>query len=114
MNGAGRRLNVIHQSLVRPVLLAGAERPLAIANWITAAALILGGGKWYTAALGVLLATAGHWLLVQLAKIDPELSQVYLRHIRYRQARYPARASIWTPPPARIRPTVPLPRELRS
>ena len=44
MNGEGRRLNVIHQSLVRPVLLAGAERPLAIANWITAAALILGGG----------------------------------------------------------------------
>ena len=41
MNGAGRRLNIIHQSLVRPVLLAGAERPLAIANWITAAALIL-------------------------------------------------------------------------
>ena len=85
MNGEGRRLNVIHQSLVRPVLLAGAERPLAIANWITAAALILGGGQWYTAILGALLATAGHWLLVQLAKIDPELSQVYIRHIRYRQ-----------------------------
>ena len=85
MNGEGRRLNVIHQSLVRPVLLAGAERPLAIANWITAAALILGPGQWYTAALGVLLATAGHWLLVQLAKIDPELSQVYIRHIRYRR-----------------------------
>jgi type IV secretion system protein TrbD len=112
MNGEGRRLNIIHQSLVRPVLLAGAERPLAIANWVTAAALILGGGQWYAAALGALLAT--HWLLVQLAKIDPELSQVYIRHIRYRQDRYPARASIWAPPPARIRPTVPLPRELRA
>ena len=61
-----------------------------------------------------LLATGGHWLLVQLAKIDPELSQVYIRHIRYRQDRYPARACIWAPPPARIRPTVPLPRELRA
>ena len=61
MNEGRRRLNVIHQSLVRPVLLAGAERPLAIANWITAAALILGAGQWYTAVLGVLLATAGHW-----------------------------------------------------
>jgi hypothetical protein len=50
----------------------------------------------------------------QLAKVDPELSQVYIRHIRYRQDRYPARASIWAPPPARIRPTVPLPRELRA
>ena len=114
MNGEGRRLNIIHQSLVRPVLLAGAERPLAIANWITAAALILGTGTWYTAILGALLATAGHWALVQLAKIDPELSQIYIRHIRYRQERYPARASIWAPPPSRIRPTVPLPRELRG
>ena len=114
MNGEGRRLNVIHQSLVRPVLLAGAERPLAIANWITAAALILGAGQWYTAILGGLLATGGHWLLVQLAKIDPELSQVYIRHIRYRQKRYPARASLWAPAPARIRPTVPQPRELRG
>ena len=63
MNGAGRRLNVIHQSLVRPVLLAGAERPLAIANWITAAALILGAGQWYTAILGALSRplAIGHW-----------------------------------------------------
>jgi hypothetical protein len=38
------RFTPIHQSLVRPILLAGAERPLAIANWITAAALILGAG----------------------------------------------------------------------
>jgi len=114
MDGEGRRLNVIHQSLVRPVLLAGAERPLAIANWITAAALILGAGQWYTAVLGALLATAGHWLLVQLAKIDPALSQVYIRHIRYRQNRYPARASLWAPAPVRIRPTVPQPRDLRG
>ncbi len=53
-------------------------------------------------------------MLVQLAKIDPELSQVYLRHIRYRQARYPARAAIWAQPIARTRPTVPTPRELRG
>jgi type IV secretory pathway TrbD component len=63
VNEGRQRLNVIHQSLVRPVLLAGAERPLALANWIAAAALILGGGRWYTAALGVLLAppATGHW-----------------------------------------------------
>ena len=114
MNGEGRRLNIIHQSLVRPVLLAGAERPLAIANWITAAALILGAGQWYTAVLGALLATAGHWALVQAAKIDPQLSQVYVRHWRYQQDCYPARASIEAPLPPRIRPTVPTPREMRG
>ncbi len=57
-----RRVSTIHQSLTRPVLLAGAERPLAIANWITAAALILGSGlHWYTILIGVLLVTVGHW-----------------------------------------------------
>ena len=110
MDEGRRRLNIIHQSLVRPVLLAGAERPLAIANWITAAALILGAGQWYTAALGALLATAGHWALVQAAKIDPQLSRVYVRHWRYEQDCYPARASVWAPAPSRVRPTVPTPR----
>jgi len=114
MEEGRRRLNVIHQSLVRPVLLAGAERSLAIGNWIAAAALILGGGQWYTAALGALLATAGHWALVQAAKVDPQLSQVYIRHWRYKQKSYPARASIQAPAPPRIRPTVPTPREMRG
>src|SRR6516165_9342426 len=103
MEEGGRRLNIIHQSLVRPVLLAGAERPLAIGNWIAAAALILGGGRWYTWAVGVLLATVGHWALVQAAKVDPRLSQVYIRHFRYEQHSYPARASIWAPSPPRVR-----------
>ena len=113
MNGEGRRLNVIHQSLVRPVLLAGAERPLAIANWITAAALIFGGGlHWYTVAMGAFLLTVGHWALVQAAKFDPQLSQVYVRHIRY-QDYYPARAPISASPP-RIRVSVPTPKEMRA
>ena len=107
-----RRVSAIHQALTRPILLAGAERPLAIGNWITAAALILGSGlHWYTIALGVLLVTLGHWALVQAAKFDPQLSQVYIRHIR-QQDYYPARASVFAPP-ARIRPSVPTPREMR-
>ncbi|MBF6570765.1 MAG: VirB3 family type IV secretion system protein [Candidatus Binataceae bacterium] len=113
MNQGGTRFNVIHQSLVRPILLAGAERPLAIANWIASAALILGGGQWYTAALGALLATAGHWALVQAAKVDSQFSRVCIRQFRY-QERYSARASVWAPAPARVRPTVPTPREMRG
>ena len=66
-----RRVSAIHQSLTQPILLAGAERPLAIANWITAAALILGGGlHWYTIVMGAFLLTVGHWALVQAAKFD--------------------------------------------
>ena len=108
-----RRVSAIHQSLTRPILLARAERPLAISNWITAAALIFGGGlHWYTVAMGAFLLTVGHWALVQAAKFDPHLSQVYVRHIRY-QDYYPARAPISASPP-RIRVSVPTPKEMRA
>jgi len=108
-----RRVSTIHRSLTQPILLAGAERPLAIANWITAAALIFGGGlHWYTVAMGTFLLTLGHWALVQAAKFDPQLSQVYVRHIRY-QDYYPARAPISASPP-RIRVSVPTPKEMRA
>jgi type IV secretion system protein VirB3 len=108
-----QRISAIHRSLTQPILLAGAERPLAIANWITAAALIFGGGlHWYTVAVGAFLLTVGHWALVQAAKFDPQLSQVYIRHIRY-QDYYPARAPL-TAAPARIRASVPSPKEMRA
>ena len=107
-----RRVSAIHQSLTRPTLLAGAERQLALANWISAAGLICGAGlHCYTIAMGILLLTLGHWALVQAAKFDPQLSRVYIRHIRY-QEYYPARASIDAPPP-HIRPSVPTPKEMR-
>jgi type IV secretory pathway TrbD component len=110
---AERRVSAIHQSLTQPILLAGAERPLAIANWITAAALVFGGGlHWYTIAMGTLLLTVGHWALVQAAKFDPQLSRVYVRHVHH-QDYYPARASVTAPPP-RIRPSVPTPKEIRA
>jgi type IV secretion system protein VirB3 len=107
-----RRVSAIHRSLTQPILLGGAERPLAIANWITAAALIFGGGlHWYTVAMGAFLLTVGHWALVQAAKFDPQLSKVYVRHIRYQDC-YPARAPISASPP-RIRASVPTPKEMR-
>ncbi|MGH7841344.1 MAG: conjugal transfer protein TrbD [Candidatus Binataceae bacterium] len=112
MSQSDRRVSPIHQSLIRPILLAGAERPLALANWITAAALTLGTGlHWYTIAMGVFLLTLGHWALVQAAKFDPQLSRVYVRHIRY-QDYYPSRASIDAPPPL-IRASVPTPKEMK-
>jgi type IV secretion system protein TrbD len=113
MSEGERRVSAIHRSLTQPILLGGAERPLAIANWITAAALVFGGGfHWYTVAMGTLLLTVGHWALVQAAKFDPQLSRVYVRHIRY-QDYYLARASLAAPSP-RIRPSVPTPKEIRA
>jgi len=102
----------IHQALTRPLLLAGAERAPAVANWIMAAGILFGGGlHWYTVASSVTLMTFGHWTLMQAAKFDPELSRVYLRHVRYQRI-YPARASVTAPPP-RVRPSVPTVRETK-
>ena len=49
---------------------------------------------------------------IQAAKFDPQLSRVYVRHV-HQQDYYPARASATAPPP-RIRPSVPIPKEIRA
>jgi type IV secretory pathway TrbD component len=97
---------LIHQALTRPVLLGGAERRLAILNWLIVAALIFGVGlHLYTVAIATVLGTAGHWALRQAAKFDAQLSEVYIRHLHY-QRYYPPRAAI-TAQPAPVHPAVP-------
>jgi type IV secretory pathway TrbD component len=72
----------IHRALTRPVLLAGADRELAIANGVIVAALLFGIGlSWYTASVSAALLLIGHWALVLLAKHDPDLRRVYVRHV---------------------------------
>jgi type IV secretion system protein TrbD len=95
----------IHPSLIRPLLLAGAERELVLVNVVVIAALIFGVGfHWLslTAAFG--LATAGQWLLVEAAKIDPYLSRIYKRHLQY-DAFYLAQPSV-SSRPRPVRPSV--------
>ena len=83
----------IHVSLIRPLLLAGAERELVLLNGTIMAALIFGVGfHWGSLAIAGLLATVGHWGLTRAARFDPRLSRIYVRHVRY-QVYYPARAS---------------------
>jgi type IV secretion system protein TrbD len=101
MRADNRRLNVIHRSLTQPVLVMGAERRLALALWVVCLALVLPPKGWLAAGAAALLATVGHGALVYLAKLDPQFSEVYVRHFRYRQDHYPARTSIWCLPPSR-------------
>lgn len=100
MNAESRRLSTIHRSLIQQVLVMGAERQLAIALWVTVAGLVLPPKGWTAAAAALLLGTVGHAALIYLATVDPQFSQVYVRHFRYRQDYYPARASIWSRPPS--------------
>lgn len=89
----------LHPSLVRPILLGGAERELVLINAIVIAALLLGIGPHpLTLAIAVFLGTAGHSAMVLAARFDPQMLRVYSRHIRYRTY-YPARALYGAPMP---------------
>lgn len=93
MQNTLRRLP-IRRSLIRPFLLAGGERPFVMTNVTLIAALLLGVGiNTFTLVVAGLLATLGQWGLVQAAKADAQMSQVYLRHIQYRDF-YPAQSSV--------------------
>lgn len=74
----------IHPSLVRPILLGGADRSLVMLNVTCIVTLLFGVGiHWVTLAIAIFLATIGHGILICIAKYDPLFSQIYLRHIRY-------------------------------
>ena len=93
MNRDGRQYNVVHQSLIRPILVLGAERQLVVWVWALAAGLILGVGNRWAVAAGISLVTVGHLGLVWVATKDPDFSKVYIRNLaRCRQDYYPARA----------------------
>lgn len=92
------RTVVLHQSLIRPLLLGGAERTLAMLNGVISSALIFGIGSWQAALLGVIFAVVVHWGLVQLAKKDTQFFDIYRRHVQY-QDYYPAQASHTAPAP---------------
>lgn len=89
----GSLANPIHPSLVRPILLAGADRTLVLLNITCIVMLLFGVGLHLgTIAAALFFAFAGHGTLLRLAKFDPDFSRVYLRHIRYKGF-YPALSS---------------------
>ncbi len=79
----------LYRSLARPQLLLGAERELVLVTGMLAAMLVFAAQTVVALFLGAGLWFAGLYLLRRMAKSDPEMSRVYLRHIRYRPY-YPA------------------------
>jgi type IV secretory pathway TrbD component len=75
----------IHRSLNRPHLLLGAERSLVLLTGMVTAVLLFSGNISATSiVLGIAFWSGSFWALVRMAKADPQMSQVYQRHIRYR------------------------------
>lgn len=84
----------IHRALSRPNLLMGADRELVLLGGLAAVILIFVVLTWYAALFGVAtwLVTIG--LLRMMAKVDPLMRQVYIRHISYRPY-YPPTSTPW-------------------
>ena len=79
-NSTGLELHVIHASLHRPVLFAGAEPGVIILEIATSFALIFGVGIHVaTVALAAFYLTAIHSLMVSIAKDEPQMIALYVR-----------------------------------
>lgn len=81
-----------YPSLIRPVLLAGAERELVIPLGVVVGALVLGiGPQLLSLALSAGLIFVVLPLLRMAARVDAQMRMVYVRHRTY-QSHYPAQA----------------------
>ena len=74
----------IHRALSRPNLLLGADRELVLMTGLAAVILIFVVLTWFSVMLGLLVWTGIVGILRMMAKVDPMMRHVYLRHIRYR------------------------------
>lgn len=84
----------IHRALSRPILLMGADRELVLVTGLAAIILIFVVLTWYAALFGIAIWTTILGLLRMMAKADPMMRRVYLRHVSY-QHHYRPTSSPW-------------------
>lgn len=88
------RRNRIHRALSRPSLLMGADRELVLITGLAAVILIFVVLTVVSAVFGVAVWIIMIGLLRALAKADPLMRRVYIRHISYKHC-YKATSSPW-------------------
>ncbi|SCB49620.1 conjugal transfer protein TrbD [Rhizobium multihospitium] len=91
---SGLRRNRIHRALSRPNLLMGADRELVLITGLAAVILIFIVLTIYSAVFGIVVWIVFIGVLRMMAKSDPLMRQVYIRHISYK-SNYKATASPW-------------------
>ena len=84
----------IHRALSRPNHLMGADRELVLLTGLAAVILMFVVLTWYSLLFGMVVWIAVVGALRLMAKADPMMRQVYLRHIRYQQTYRPT-SSPW-------------------
>jgi type IV secretory pathway TrbD component len=82
--------HVIHASLHRPVLFAGAEPAVAVLEGTAAFALVFGVGLHVaTLLLAAFYLTVVHAVMVWVAKQDPQMTVLYVRSLGSRDFYFP-------------------------
>jgi len=74
---------VIYQSANRPNLLLGGDRELVLVTVMVAGCLAFSLATWWGVGVAVVVWIGSIGVLQRMAKADPLLRRVYLRHIRY-------------------------------
>lgn len=87
-------VNHIHRALSRPNLLMGGDRELVLITGLAAIILIFVVLTVYSVIIGIAIWVAVVGLLRQMAKADPMMRRIYLRHLRYRHD-YRATSTPW-------------------
>jgi type IV secretion system protein TrbD len=85
------RRTALHRALYRPNLILGGERELVLITAIICGGVAVSGLNLVSAAIGVAVWLIAIALLRMMAKADPHMSKVYLRHLRF-AAYYPPRS----------------------
>jgi type IV secretion system protein VirB3 len=84
----------IHRALSRPNHLMGADRELVLVTGLASVILIFVVLTWFSVLFGAAIWLAVVAALRMMAKADPMMRQIYLRHIGYRPT-YRATSTPW-------------------
>ncbi len=84
----------IHRALSRPNLLMGADRELVLLTGLAAAISAFVVLTWFSVIFGIAIWIGVVAALRMMAKADPMMRQVYVRHIGYRPTYRPT-SSPW-------------------
>lgn len=88
----GLRKTQIHKSVNRPNLFMGGDREAVMVTAMLSAILIVVVMEWIAFFIGVALWFGAVFFLRKAAEADPQMRDVYLRHIQYKKF-YPARST---------------------
>lgn len=78
-----RRQTPFHRALHRPQQIMGGERELMLFSMLLAGGLIVSALNFIATVIGLVIWFVCVQVLRRMAKLDPELSKVYIRQLKY-------------------------------